>query len=156
MVFALIFILSIVVDQITKLWAVNTLKSGSSINLIGNFLRFSYVENRGAAFGILQNKMWFFMIITVVMLAVLAYIFINYKNITVLSRLSLIFIGGGAVGNFIDRIRLGYVVDFIDVKFGNIYDFPVFNLADSLIVCGTVLLVILILFNKFEKSKFNE
>jgi signal peptidase II len=65
-------------------------------------------------------------------------------------------ISGGALGNFIDRLRLGYVIDFIDVRFGNLYNFPVFNVADSFIVCGTLIMVVLILFNRFEKSEGNE
>jgi len=87
------------------------------------------------------------------MIIALGYIFFKNKNITKITKLSLILIAGGAIGNFIDRITLGYVVDFIDVRFGNFYDFPVFNLADSFVVCGTFLLLILILTNKFEKSE---
>lgn len=147
------FLFSVVIDQLSKKWAVLTLKDGESIKLIGDFLRFYYVENRGAAFGMLQNKIWFFVIITVIMFIILGYIFFKNKNITQLSRLSLVLIGGGALGNFIDRVKLGYVVDFIDIKFGRFYDFPVFNFADSFVVCGTFLLIILILMNKFEKSE---
>jgi len=85
------------------------------------------------------------------MLVFLGYMFFRYKNITDLSKLSLVLIAGGAIGNFIDRIIKGFVVDFIDIRFGNFYDFPVFNVADSFVVCGTILLIILMLFNKFEK-----
>lgn len=152
-IFGGIFILSIILDQITKFWAVNTLKDGSEIKIIGDFFRLSYVENRGAAFGMLQNKIWFFVLVTIVMLAVMAYIFFTNKNLTTLSKLSLTLIAGGAIGNFIDRVRLNYVIDFLDVRFGNFYDFPVFNIADSLVVCGTILLIILIFVNKFEKSE---
>lgn len=148
-----IFILSIILDQISKKWAVAILKNGSNIKIIGNFFGFSYVENRGAAFGMLQNQIWFFVLVTIAMLAVLIYIFFRNKNITNLSKLSLTLIAGGAIGNFIDRVRLGFVVDFIHVRFGNFYDFPVFNIADSLVVCGTFLLIILMFLNKFEKSE---
>jgi len=151
--FGAVFIFSIILDQITKKWALLVLKNSSSIKIIDDFLRFSYVENRGAAFGILQNQIIFFVIITIVMITALGYIFFKNKNITKLTKLSLTLIAGGAIGNFIDRITLGYVVDFIDVRFGNFYDFPVFNLADSFVVCGTFLLLILILTNKFEKSE---
>lgn len=155
--FSGIFILSIILDQISKKWAVAALKNGSDIKIIGEFLGFSYVENRGAAFGMLQNQIWFFVIVTIAMLVVLAYIFFKNKNITNLSKLSLTLIAGGAIGNFIDRVRLGFVVDFIHVRFGNFYDFPVFNISDSLVVCGTFLLIILMFMNKFEKSeKINE
>lgn len=152
----IIFAVSIISDQLTKMWAVNVLKNGESIKLIGNFLRFTYAENKGAAFSILQNQMVFFIITTVIMLAVLAYIYFKTKNITQLSKLSIAMVAGGAIGNFIDRLRLGYVVDFIDVRFGSFYNFPIFNIADSFVVCGTILMIILILFNKFEKSETNE
>lgn len=152
----IIFAFSIISDQLTKMWAVNVLKNGESIKLIGNFLRFTYAENKGAAFSILQNQMLFFIITTVIMLAVLAYIYFKTKNITQLSKLSIAMVAGGAIGNFIDRLRLGYVVDFIDVRFGSFYNFPIFNIADSFVVCGTILMIILILFNKFEKSETNE
>lgn len=147
-----IFVLSIVIDQISKLWAVRILKDNSDIKLIGDFLGLSYVENRGAAFGILQNQIWFFVVMTVAMLSVLTYIFFKNDKLTNLSRLSLTLIAGGAIGNFIDRVKLRFVVDFIHVRFGRFYDFPVFNIADSLVVCGTVLLIILMFVNKFEKS----
>ncbi|MDW5300575.1 MAG: signal peptidase II [Sedimentibacter sp.] len=155
-IIGIIFVFSVLSDQLTKIWAVNVLKNGESIKLIGNFLRFTYAENKGAAFSILQNQLWFFIIMTIVMLVVLTYIFFKTKNITNLSRLSIAMIAGGAIGNFIDRLRFGYVVDFIDVRFGSFYNFPIFNIADSFVVCGTILMIILILFNKFEKSEINE
>jgi signal peptidase II len=151
----IIILFSIVSDQLTKLWAVDVLKDGESIKLIGNFLRFTYAENKGAAFSILQNQLWFFIIATVVMLGILSYMFFMTKNLTPVSRLSISMIAGGAIGNFIDRLRIGYVVDFIDVRFGSFYNFPIFNIADSFVVCGTILMIILILFNKFEKSDIN-
>lgn len=153
---AIIIIISIVSDQLTKFWAVDVLKNGDSIKIIGNFLRFTYAENKGAAFSILQNQRTFFLVITLVMLVFLGYIYFKTKNITKLSKLSIAMIAGGALGNFIDRFRLGYVVDFIDVRFGEFYNFPVFNIADSFVVCGTILMIILILFNKFETIDSNE
>ena len=153
---AIIIIISVVSDQITKFWAADVLKNGDSIKIIGNFLRFTYAENKGAAFSILQNQRTFFLIITIVMLIFLGYIYFKTKNITKLSKVSIAMITGGAIGNFIDRYRFGYVIDFIDVRFGHFYNFPVFNIADSFVVCGTILMIILILFNKFEKSGSNE
>lgn len=153
---AIVVIISVVSDQLTKFWAADVLKNGSSIRIIGNFLRFTYAENRGAAFSILQDQRTFFLIITLMMLIVLGIIYFRSKDISNLSKLSIAMITGGAIGNFIDRFRLGYVIDFIDVRFGSIYNFPVFNIADSFVVCGTFLMVILILFNKFEMSENNE
>ena len=152
-IIGLIFASSILADQLTKSWAVKVLKDGSSIKVIGNFLRFTYAENRGAAFSILQNQRWFFIVVTIVMLIVLAYIFFRTKNINKLSRLSIAMIAGGAIGNFIDGLMLGYVIDFIDVRFGSFYNFPIFNIADSFVVCGTILMIFLILFNKFETKE---
>lgn len=151
----IVFLGSIILDQLTKLWAASVLKNGGSKKIIGDFLRFTYAENRGAAFSILQDQKMFFVIVTVVMLLILAYIYFNKKSITNLSRLSIAMIAGGAIGNFIDRIRLSYVVDFIDIRFGSLYNFPIFNIADSFVVCGTILMFFLILFNKFEKSEVN-
>ncbi len=151
----IVFAASVILDQVTKMWAVNALKNGRSIKIVGNFLRFTYAENRGAAFSILQNQRMLFIIVTIILMAVLAYIYFKSDNITKLSRLAIAMIAGGAIGNFIDRVRLGYVVDFIDVRFGSFYNFPIFNIADSFVVCGTVLMIILILFNGFEKSDLN-
>ncbi|MGD9567134.1 MAG: signal peptidase II [Sedimentibacter sp.] len=151
----IIFAASIIIDQLTKYWAINMLKDGGSIKIIGEFLRFTYAENRGAAFSILQNQRIFFIIITIIMLIVLTYIYFKTKNITKLSRLAIAMIAGGAIGNFIDRVRFGFVVDLIDVRFGNFYNFPIFNVADSFVVCGTILMMLLILFNRFEKSELN-
>lgn len=151
-----IIIFSVVFDQLTKYWATEVLKNGESIKIIGNFLRFTYAENRGAAFSILQNQRVFFLIITIIMLIILGIVYFTNRNLSKLSRLSMAMIAGGAIGNFIDRYRMGYVIDFIDVRFGTFYNFPVFNIADSFVVCGTILMVILILFNKFETSWENE
>ena len=155
-IIGIIFIFSILLDQVTKRWAVNVLKNGESIKITENFLRFAYAENRGAAFSILQNQRWFFIIVTVIVLLILGYIYFNTKNLTKLSKLSIAMTAGGAIGNFIDRLLLGYVIDFIDVRFGNLYNFPIFNVADSFVVCGAILMMILILFNKFETSERNE
>lgn len=150
---SLIFIVSIAADQITKMWAVTNLKGNMSVNIIGNFLKFTYAENRGAAFSILQDKRIFFITVTFIMLTVVLYMLIYNKKITNLTKISLTLISGGAVGNLIDRIRVGYVIDFIDVRFGDFYDFPIFNIADSFVVVGTALLIILILTDKFEREK---
>ena len=148
-----VFLLSIIFDQYSKYLASSILKNSGSVILIKDFLRFTYAENRGAAFSILQNQRWFFLIITVAMLIILGYVFFGKKNVSRLSRLSIAMISGGAIGNFLDRLRLGFVIDFIDVKLFGFYNFPVFNIADSFVVCGTILMAILIYINKFETSE---
>ncbi|SHI03984.1 signal peptidase II [Sporanaerobacter acetigenes DSM 13106] len=146
-----IFILIILLDQFTKQVAVKYLKLGEPLILIENFLSFTYVENRGAAFGILQNKKIFFLIITVaVIFFVVFFLKKNFYHLSKLMKVSLVMLIAGAVGNLIDRIRLGYVIDFISVRFSNGYYFPVFNVADSFIVISTILIVIMVLFNKYE------
>ena len=100
---AIIIIISIVSDQLTKFWAMDVLKNGDSIKIIGNFLRFTYAENKGAAFSILQNQRTFFLVITLVMLVFLGYIYFKTKNITKLSKLSIAMIAGGALGRKNER-----------------------------------------------------
>jgi signal peptidase II len=134
----------IVIDQITKVIAVDALASGKSIPLIKGVLEFSYVENHGAAFGILQNALPFFVVITLAALAVIFYILVRVPEDRhfLPIRLCLCFIAAGAVGNFIDRLLLSYVRDFI---YFCLIDFPVFNVADIYITCGTAILILLML-----------
>ena len=136
---AVIFIILLLADQLTKLWAVKVLKPIGSIPVIRNVLEIYYVENRGAAFGIMQNKQWFFLIIT---LAVLAGKIPEERHFTPL-KICLYFVGAGAVGNMIDRIFRKYVVDFV---YFSLINFPVFNVADIYVTVAAVMLVILILF----------
>lgn len=142
-------IFTIVLDQASKYLAVKYLKDGTVYSIIDNFLELSYVENYGAGFGILQNRKFFLIIVTgLVILALIFFIYRNYTRMNLVMKLSLLSLIGGSMGNLIDRVRLGYVVDFISVRFGNGYDFPVFNVADMFVVIGTVLLIFIILFDK--------
>ncbi|AFK87006.1 MULTISPECIES: signal peptidase II [Thermoanaerobacterium] len=128
-------ILAILIDQISKYFVVRYLKPIGTFPIIDNVFNFTYVENKGAAFGILQNKTLLFIIITIIVGTILVYSIIKVPSST-FYKFTLSMILGGAIGNLIDRVRLGYVVDFIDFKF-----FPaVFNLADSMIVVGAILL----------------
>lgn len=138
-------------DQISKYAAIKYLKDQKPIVIIEDFFQLIYVENRGAAFGILQGKRVLFLIITIAVILVISFYLIKYYNqLTSLTRISLAMLIGGAVGNFIDRARWGYVVDFISVKLINRYDFPVFNLADIFVVVSTIFIVYLVLFDKLE------
>ena len=109
------------IDQLLKLLVVNTIKIGGPVTVLDPLLRFVYVENKGAAFGMLENQRWIFITLTAVVMVV--------------------FIGGG-IGNLIDRIFLGYVVDYIQLSFFP----PVCNFADYCITFGTVLLVVYLFF----------
>lgn len=147
------FIIAIIIllDQGTKYMVITYLKDKPAIPIINNILEFVYVENYGAAFGILQNRRVFFVVITFLIILTILFLLINnYYYFTKPMRVALAMLVGGAIGNLIDRIRLGYVVDFISVKFGNTYNFPVFNVADSFIVVATILIIWMVIFNKYE------
>lgn len=150
----LITIFAIILDQFTKFAAVKYLKGQRPIILISNFLQLNYVENRGAAFGIMQHRRVLFVIVTIaVVLLITFYMVENYHNLTKVSRVGLAMLMGGAIGNLIDRIRFGFVVDFISVRLTKSYDFPVFNVADMFIVLSTILIVYIVLFDKYEVLK---
>lgn len=141
----------IFIDQVSKHAAIKYLKSSRPYIIIENFFQFNYVENRGAAFGILENKRTFFIIITICIIVFLSFYLVKYhNNLSMLTKLSFAMLIGGATGNLIDRIRFGYVVDFISFRFTNSYSFPVFNIADTVIVVSTFLIVFVILFDKIE------
>ena len=147
----IVSILIVIADQLTKYLAVKFLMNKRPIILIDNLIELHFVKNYGAAFGIMQNRRWFFIIVTIFVLsAIIIFIIKNKYNLHILTKISLGALLGGAAGNLIDRIRLSYVVDCIKVDLGRLYDFPVFNIADIFIVTGTILLVLLILFDKHE------
>lgn len=150
----MVYILSLIIiilDQITKSFAINHLKGSKPISIIEGVFEFVYVENRGAAFGILQDKRTLFIIITVLVISfVVVYAYKNSSQLTLFSKVTLAMLIGGAVGNLIDRIRYGFVVDFIKVDLIRSYNFPVFNIADIFIVISTILLAYVILFDKYE------
>lgn len=144
----------IIIDQITKRIAVNVLADGLRIPLINGVLEFTFVQNRGAAFGIMQNALPFFVVITMAALCVITYFLLHIpsqKRYLPL-RICLCFIAAGAIGNFIDRLRLSYVRDFI---YFSLIDFPVFNVADIYITCATILLVLLMLFYYRDEDDFS-
>ncbi len=147
--FFLIVIFIAIADFITKYFAASVLMVGE-IELIKNVLYLNYTENRGAAFGILQNQRWIFIAVTVIVIfVIIAYVLIK-KPENRLLLLSLAMISGGGIGNLIDRISLSYVIDFIDFR---IINFPVFNVADIFVTLGAALMFVYIIF--FE-GKHNE
>ncbi|MHB9942257.1 signal peptidase II [Clostridium sporogenes] len=141
----IILILGIVLDRISKICALNTLASGKDIVIIKNLFSLSYLENRGAAFGIFQNRLIFLSLITAIVILGVAYFIVKYKPTSKLLKISLSLIISGAIGNLIDRIYYKFVVDFIMLHYKDVYFFPTFNVADTLVVIGTILLAIYIL-----------
>lgn len=155
------------IDQFTKVLAIDHLKDQPAIPIIPDVFELTYVENRGAAFGMMQGRQAFFVIITVVIIAVILYYYFKvladkkYKPL----KFCFILITAGAIGNFIDRVyrgvssgnlldRLneGFVVDFFYFK---LIDFPVFNVADCYVVVGTILFALLI-FTKYREDLLEE
>lgn len=134
----LAIILMVALDQIVKLWASNFLKNIGTIPIIQNIFHLTYIENRGAAFSILQGKTIFLAIVTSVILIVIVYAIATKKMHTRLGYWSLLLVAGGAIGNLIDRLARGFVVDMFDFRF---IQFPVFNIADIFVTIGGVLFV---------------
>lgn len=127
------------IDQLTKWLIVANMQVGESHPFIGQWLKLTYVQNRGAAFGMLQGYSWFFLIAAGLVIA--AFIFYNVRYpVPGPLRWWMGLVAAGAVGNFIDRFRFGYVIDFFDLGW-----WPVFNIADAAIVIGGVMLVIYLL-----------
>ena len=144
MYFTLISIL-IIIDQALKWISRTKLTKFESYPVIDGFFHFTYVENRGAAFGMLQNKTWFFVLITLLVVGYMIYFTKKNKNIDKKLTFVLSIITAGAIGNLIDRIWLGFVVDMFD--FRGIWQF-VFNFADICVVVGGILLIFLIIKDK--------
>lgn len=143
MIWALIIIAAFILDRLTKLWVLDSVV-GNPITVINNFFYIRHLENKGAAFSILHGKTIFLVATSSIVALVLIFILIKNKNR--FFRLTLSLILGGALGNLFDRIfREGSVIDFLEFHFGS-YVFPTFNLADSFVVVGTILLAIYILF----------
>lgn len=145
MIILIITFMVIFLDQLTKFFVVKNLY-GSSINIIENIFSITYVENRGAAWGILSNNSWLLMIfIPIFVLIIIWYLYTIGNN--KYERLAGSLIIGGAIGNYIDRIFRGFVVDFLDIKV-----WPVFNIADIAIVLGCIIMIIFLLIEGGKKD----
>lgn len=126
---------------------------GDKIPVINQFLYITSHRNKGAAWGILQGQMWFFYVVTSIVVVILVIYIRNLKPEQKIFGSALGLMLGGAIGNFIDRIFRKEVVDFIDIWIFS-YDFPIFNIADSALVVGVCLIFVLTLFEgKFDKEK---
>ncbi|MBW3495316.1 lipoprotein signal peptidase LspA [Bacillus sp. FDAARGOS_1420] len=141
MIYYVIALFVIAIDQISKWLIVKNMELGTSIPIIDNVLYITSHRNRGAAWGILENKMWFFYIITVIFVGFIVFYMKKYAKTDKLLGISLGLILGGAIGNFIDRVFRQEVVDFIHVYIFS-YNYPVFNIADSALCIGVVLIII--------------
>ena len=135
-------IVLVAIDQILKNLVSLNLKYATEVTIIPNLIDITYVENRGAAFGIFQNQQCFFIVFAVAMIIFFVYL-IKYKNLTdKMFLVAAVLIISGGIGNLIDRLFLGYVVDYIKLSFFS----PICNFADYCITFGTIVLIIYIIF----------
>ena len=126
-------------DQLTKWLAVIYLQGEPSFPLWKDVLHFTYVENPGMAFGMMQNNRWVFMVFSTVAIVGLAVYLFRFRPESRWMQVSLALIIGGGIGNMIDRVVLGYVIDFIDFT---LIDFAVFNVADSFVCVGAGMMIV--------------
>ena len=148
-----VFLILVALDQFTKVLAVEHLKDQPPVDIIKDVLQLTYVQNTGAAWGLMDGWKIFFIIITSIMLIAIVFIYAitpMTKRYDVI-RVLLVVLASGAVGNLIDRVMNGYVHDFIYFK---IIDFPVFNVADICVTVSMFTLMILIIF-KYKDDDFN-
>ena len=152
-VYFLISALLVGLDQWSKYLTVQNISLGETKEFIPGFLSLTHLRNTGAAWSLLEGKIIFFYVITVIVSVVIIYLLIkNYKK-SIWYSVGLSFVLAGAIGNFIDRVRLGYVVDMLQTDFMN---FPIFNVADSTLVVGVICIFIyLILDEKAAKEGKN-
>lgn len=137
-----IILVIIALDQLTKYLAEKYLKSRKSISIIPGVFSLTYVENKGAAFGILQNHRLILRISSFVFIILIIICLFIKPTLSFLAKIALCILLAGAIGNFLDRIFRGYVIDFLHIK---VKKSLVFNIADIAIACGTLLLTIVIL-----------
>lgn len=141
-------IIFIVIDQLSKLIVINNLSNNKSIEVIKSFFYLTYTNNKGAAFSILTGKRILLILVALIIIGVLIYYIRRNKIEEKINKIALSLIIGGSIGNLIDRLVRGAVIDFLDFKiFG--YNYPIFNLADTFIVIGVFLLII----EMFRKEK---
>ena len=139
-----IFIISfiiLVIDIISKRLVIGNLETSESVSIIDNFFRITYAENTGVAFSLIEGYVGFIIMMTVIVI-IMIFKYVKSNNINKYEEIGYSFILGGALGNLLDRVIYGYVIDFLDFNiFG--YDFPIFNIADSFIVIGVFILGII-------------
>ena len=151
---AIIAIAAVVLDRLSKMCAVGSLSHmpGQHMDVLPGVFEFRYVQNEGMAFSLLEGKTWLFIVITILIVACLLGYLIKYRAVeSIWTRIAIASIIGGAIGNLIDRLLYGYVIDFINPTFMR---FAVFNIADIFVTCGAILFIFaLLIFPQFHKKK---
>lgn len=148
MILVIFFLLVLLADQYTKLVVQQDMIVGQSIPVIDKIFHFTYVQNSGGAFGILRGRTNLFIIISIIVILFIVYFMFKEEKKDYFVKVVCSFVLGGAVSNLIDRMRLGYVVDFVDFQV-----WPVFNVADSAISIGMILLFLRLFFKKDNTLK---
>lgn len=159
---SIIFVV-IVLDQITKYIARTFLEYGKPVSVIGDFLRFTLVYNRGISFGLFDapeanmiHAILPFVVVVIIIFLVYIYLSISKEieiSLLPLAKVSFGLIWGGAFGNLIDRVVFSYVTDFVDFGIGNVWRFYIFNIADSCITIGTLIIIFTMIYSDILKNK---
>ena len=150
-----ITIISLLLDQIVKILVINNMNLFDSINIIDNFFNITYVRNTGAAWSILSGNTLLLIFVSLIALVAIYLYFIKNKQLNKLENISYGLLIGGILGNLVDRIIHGYVIDYLDFKIIN-YDFPIFNIADICIVISIILIGISLIVGEMnERNKNN-
>ncbi len=151
-VYTAVIAFGIILDQLTKWLAVKFLQPKDTFPIINDVLHFTFLKNEGAAFGMLSDQRWIFMTVSTVAIIGLGIFLYMRKTPNMLYALAISGVICGGIGNMIDRIALGYVVDFIDVRLIN---FAVFNVADCFVTVGAIGLIILLIIDIIKETKAN-
>ncbi|HMN67688.1 MAG TPA: signal peptidase II [Bdellovibrionales bacterium] len=135
-------------DQLTKIYVHSSFILGESVPVIPGIFHFTYVRNIGAAFGLFREmpeifRQIFFLSMPPIAMGIILYMLRSVPNTDRWQVFALSLIFGGAIGNYIDRLRFGYVIDFLDVHYKDVWSYPAFNIADSGIVIGVILLLLM-------------
>lgn len=146
--YEIFIVILVLLDQVSKVFMQNFLEYGNSVAILDGVFHLTYVENRGAAFGLFENMRVFFIIVAVIV-TIVGLVYIHKSETSKLAKISICLIIAGAIGNLIDRVKMGYVVDFFDFRF--IWNY-VFNIADVFVVIGTLLLCIYLLKSGKEEN----
>lgn len=145
---------AVVLDQVTKALVVSHMTLHQELPFLPGFMRLYYTQNKGAAFSILSDHPWVFLVFSAVAMAVIVYLLYRFRNRHPMLTVTLAMILGGGIGNMIDRLVNGYVVDFLDFQF---MKFAVFNVADIFVTCGSVALgIYLIAVEPRVEKRLNE
>lgn len=150
-----ISLLLIVIDQVVKILVISKLALQQSIIIINNFFNITYVRNTGAAWSILSGNVLLLIMISVLALVAIYYYLIKDKYLNKIDIVSYSMLIGGIIGNLIDRIVHGYVIDYLDFKIFN-YNFPIFNIADTLIVISIIIIGISLIVGEYREQNRNK